>query len=212
MHRLRITKSHFRFCRVYVDIDCARIERQFEHEAGRGTAMHLVAHCISNSVQDDFVTHPATINKQVLSIAIGDRAVGFEYEPFDCQQARVNANGYASGKPFRSEHSSHACRPRLHRPALNCAPVMRELQRNLWPHQTDATNGIKTMCVLGSLRFQEATAGGCVEKQFRHRDRRSVSRARGLGQSNLATFNLQAKCIRRTRRATGQRKARNRCD
>ena len=108
MHRLRITKAHFSFCRMHIDIHCTRIEREFKHEPGRCATVHLISHCVANGVQNHFVAHPATVHEQMLRVSIGHGAVGLQHKAFDGQQSGVNADFHTRRQPLRAKHRSYA--------------------------------------------------------------------------------------------------------
>ena len=203
MHGLRFAKAHLGFRRVHIDIHRPWIKRQLQYKTGRGSAVHLVAQSVAYRVQHYLVAHPATVDKQMLRVAIGHRTVWLQYKAIDGEQPRVGVDRGGGVHPLGTQHCGYSCRPRLYRPALHGAPVVRELQRDVASRQAEPTHRIQTVRIFRRFRFQKSPPRRGVEKQFGDRHCCAEPRAHRLRRLVLPALGFQSKRARRALRSAG---------
>ncbi len=165
--------------------------------------MHLVTQRVANRMQHDLVADPATVHVEMLRVAVGNRAVGFQHKSVNGQHASIGAHGGRRVDPICTEHGRDARRPRLYRPAVHCTRVVRQLQRDVVAREAKSAHGVEAVCIFGCFRFQEAAPRRGVEEQFGHRDRRACTRTHGLGRLALSALHLETEGVGRADRATG---------
>ena len=199
VHQPAFAKTHFRFRRMHVHVDCLRRNFQEQNVSGMTSMKKHVRICLANRVSNDSVAHETAIDVKILLIGLRTRS-GRQSDPTRKPQAcAMMIDAQTSRWKFVAENFGDAsgkfgvARGRTQK--TRRFRVVRQPEFNARLRQRDRLDQFVDMSELGALRAQEFPARGNIVEDVAHLDGAAARMLRRFRSGDLSVFAADAPCV-----------------